>query len=235
MTDILKYIKLGTNTKEWFNYDGQPLPIRPLSSYELDEVMLKVLQEGITQQIFDSLYKIKMNLILEDEVNIPINPQNYKNFFLYYNRIDYWTVYHGMKDFQPEDFSKPDFDKEFENDFDDWKIDFPKGYYVVRKMKYVHEIAKNIRNMSNQPLVKLSGVLKNNRGVNLASMVFVFHHPLASEAWKLTPLQESFLYYGRPGAPIIIASEEDLPGISGVMSIKEVMEKLKHLGFGKKK
>ena len=60
---VLKYIKLGTNAKEWFNYDGNPLPIRPLSSYEIDNILLEVINEGITQPTFDILYKVKLKTL----------------------------------------------------------------------------------------------------------------------------------------------------------------------------
>lgn len=232
MPDIIKYIKLGTSAKEWFNYDGQALPIRPLSSYEIDEIMLKIIEDGIPPIIFQSLYKVKMNLIEEDET-IDITPQNYAHFFAYYNEIDYWTVYYSMKDFQEEDFSKPDIDCEFQKDYEDWDVRHPKGYYIVRKMKYVHEIAKDIKNMTSQPLIKLTGILSNKDGKVLASMIHRFHQPLASEAWKLTPLQEQFIYYSRPGAPMIIKDIEEIPGISGTMSLKEFSEKLKQMGIEK--
>ena len=232
MPDIMKYIKLGTNAKEWFNYDGQALPIRPLSSYEIDEILLKIIEDGIPPIVFESLYKVKMNLLDENE-EVVINSQNYAYFFKYYNDIDYWTVYHGMKDFQEEDFSKPDYDNEYKDDYSDWDFKYPKGLYKVRKMKYVHEIAKDIRSISTQPLIKLTSLLSNKDGKILGSMIHTFHQPLASEAWKLTPLQETFIYYSSPGAPIIIKDESELPGISGSMSIKEVAEKLRKLGMSK--
>ena len=232
MPDIIKYIKLGTDAKEWFNYDGQALPIRPLSSYEIDEIMLKIIEDGIPPIVFESLYKVKMNLIDEDET-IDITPQNYAYFFNYYNEIDYWTVYYSIKDFQEEDFSIPDFDCEFQEEYKDWNVNHPKGYYIVRKMKYIHEMAKDIRSMTTQPLIKLTSILSNNNGKVLATMVHRFHQPLASEAWKLTPLQEKFLYYSRSGAPEIIKDESELPGISGAMSIKEVTKQLRKLGIEK--
>ena len=212
MTDILKYIKLGTSAKEWFNYDGKPLPIRPLSTYEIDEIMLKVLKEGISQTTFDALYKVKLNLIEPDE-KVDVNQDNYTEFFYYFNLIDYWTVYFSMKDYQNEDFSKPDFDGEYEKDYNDWSKDLPKGYYLVRKMKFVHKMATDIRNMTSQPPTKLVEFLNNDDGKLLASMVFRFHQPLVSEAWKITPLQDNFLYYSRPGAPIMLTDESQLPGI----------------------
>jgi len=228
MTDILKYIKLGTNAKEWFNYDGQHLPIRPLSSYELDEIMLKVIREGITQKIYESVYKVKMNLIDPSE-KIKLDLEDYKEFFYYFNLIDYWIVYYSMKDFQPEEFSVPDYERKFENDFDDWTYKNPKGYYIVKKMKFVHQIARDIMTITSQPLIKLRGVLSNNRGKMLASLVYVFHQPLSSEAWKLTPLQEDFLIYSRPDAPVIIKDEKDLPGIKAGL-LKDIAKQLNKLG-----
>jgi len=229
MRDILKYIKLGTNSKEWFNYDGTPLPIRPLSTFEMDEVLGKIIKEGITQKTFDSIYKIKHNLINEKE-KVELNSKNYQEFFHYFNEIDYWMVFYSMKDFQEEEFSKPDYNKEFSDEFDDYDFNKPKGYYIVKKMKFVHKIAKDIQYMTSQPLIKLRQTLQNKSGKILASMVYIFHVPLTNEAWKLTPLQESFLYYGRPGAPIVLDSEDDLPGIKAG-SMEEIVKQLIKMGF----
>lgn len=229
MTDILKYIKLGTSSKEWFNYDGCALPIRPLSTYEMDEVLGKIIKEGITQPTFNSIYKIKFNLFSIDE-KVKITQKNYLEFFKYLNIIDYWMVFYSMKDFQNEDFSKPDYSEEFRDEFDDWTEDTPKGFFIVRKMKFVHLLAKDIQDMTTQPLVKLSQILKNKSGKILASMVFTYHVPLANEAWKLTPLQEDFLYYGDPKGPKLLEGEKDLPGIkAGTM--KDIASQLAGMGF----
>jgi len=229
MTDILKYIKLGTNSKEWFNYDGEALPIRPLSTYEMDEILGMIIKEGITQKTFNSIYKIKFNLFNPLE-KVKLSEQNYLEYFKYLNIIDYWMVFHSMKDFQDEDFSKPDYNKEFRDEFDDWTEETPKGFYIVRKMKFIHQLAKDIQDMTSQPLVKLSQVLKNKSGKILASMVFTYHLPLVNEAWKLTPLQEDFLYYGDPNGPILITDEEDLPGIKAG-SMKDIANQLAGMGF----
>lgn len=223
MDDILKYIKLGTNTKEWFNYDGEPLPIRPLSTHEMDSILEKIIREGITQKTFSSIYKIKHSLIDKETVDIT-KKQDYLEFLHYFNEIDYWMVYYAMKDFQPEMFSQPDFEGKFEND-DNWKLDYPKGYYIVKQMKYVHRIAEDIQYMTSQPLIKLRQVLRNNSGKVLASAVHIFHVPLANEAWKLTPLQETFLVYSEPGAPRILESEDELPGIKAG-SLKDIAKQL---------
>jgi len=227
--NILRYIELGTNAKEWFNYDGNPLPIRPLSSYEMDSIMLTIIQGGITQSTFKQLTEVKLNL-LDPSEKIKLDPDNYAEFFKFYNETDYWVVYHAMKDFQEESFSMPDYDKEFSDKFADWKPVNPKGYYIVRQMKFVHDIAKNVKNMTSQPSSKLVEILKNRKGKVSASRVFVLNTPLVNEAWKLTPLQSEFLYFTRPGAPIILKDESELPGIkAGTM--EEVMEQLKKMGM----
>jgi len=224
MDGILKYIKLGTNAKEWFNYDGEPLPIRPLSTYELDTILEKIIREGITQKTFSSIYKIKHNLIDKENVVITTK-EDYLEFFHYLNEIDYWTVYFAMKDFQDEKFSQPDLDGEFRDKFKKWNELYPKGYYIVKKMKYVHRIAEDIQYMTSQPLIKLRQVLQNKDGRILASTVHTYHIPLTNEAWKLTPLQETFLRYSDPDAPIIIEDESELPGIKAG-SLKDIAMQL---------
>ena len=116
--EILKYIQLGTNAKEWFNYDGKPLPIRPLSTYEIDEITLTVIKEGITQSTFNCIIKLKLE-IADAMDNKKISIEDYGEFVKYYNEIDYWIVYHAMNDFQPEKFSMHDIEGEFSYNFKD--------------------------------------------------------------------------------------------------------------------
>ena len=224
--DILKYIQLGTNAKEYFNYDGNPLPIRPLSTYEMDQIFLKVIKEGITQSTFKTLIELKMNLLNPDQ-QIILDKTRYGEFAYYYHQIDYWIVYYAMKDFQPEKFSMPDYDEEFKDKYDDWNPEVPKGYYIVRQMKFVHEIAKDIKNTTSQPVEKIIEVLRNSKGKVLATKTFLLKVPLANEAWKLTPLQEKFLFYSRPGAPMLLKDESELPGVKAGMTMREVVKMLK--------
>lgn len=225
---MMKYIALGTDCKEFFNYDGKPLPIRPLSTYELDRVFIQAV-EGVSSFIFDSVIKLKLGLV-KSEQEIDLNKNNYRDLLTYFNEIDYWTVYFAMKDFQPEDFSMPDFSKEFRDEFEDWDENKPKGYYCVRKMKYVHRLSSDIMSMTIQPSEQLVEVMTNTDGKTLASLIHRFHQPLASEAWKLTPLQVSFIYYTRDGAPIMLKSIKDLPGITRA-PLKDIMQKFKDMGM----
>ncbi|MBD3352111.1 MAG: hypothetical protein GF364_11545 [Candidatus Lokiarchaeota archaeon] len=227
MSNYLKYIKLGIKTKEWFNYDGTPLPIRPLSSYEIDQIMETFVLEGITQSTFETIYKIKLKLAEDETVDIS-NKAKYIEYLHFFNEFDYWTVYHAMKDFQPNKFSQPDYEREFFDEFDDWVQDRPKGYYLVRKMKFVHNIAEDVRKMTNAPTDELVGLLRSNNGKLLASLVFRRHVPLVNEAWKLTPLQEYFMYYGDPSGPTLLKNESELPGIKAG-TLKDVAAQLNKL------
>lgn len=226
--NILEHIRLGTDYKEWFNYDGEPLPIRPLSTYEIDEIIKKVIREGISPQTYDSIIKLKLN-ILSPEQKRDISISDYQEYLTYFNEIDYWIVYYAMKDFQPEKFSKPDFDGDFQ-EFKNWDENNPKGYYIVKKMKYVHDIAKDVKNMTSQPTTVLMEVLENKTGQALASLVYRYHVPLANKAWELTPLQTYFLIFSAPDAPQIVKDESELPGIKSG-TLKEVTEQLRKMGM----
>lgn len=225
---MLKYIALGTDCKEYFNYDGKPLPIRPLSTYELDQAFLKAV-EGVSPLIFNTIIKMKLD-VLDENYFIDLDKNNYKEFVKYYNESDYWIVYSAIKDFQDESFSLPDFDCEYEQDYDDWNPEKPKGYYLVRKMKYIHQLSKDIMSMSSRPAEEMVEVLTNSDGKILASMVHKFHQPLASQAWKLTPLQVSFIFYSRPNAPQILKSVDELPGFKRG-TIQEITEQMKGWGL----
>ena len=227
--DILKYIKLGTDYKEYFNYKGSSLPIRPLSTYELDQAMENALK-GISPLVFDSVIKVKIGLINKDQELEDLHPSLYIHFLRYYNELDYWTVYFAMKDFQSEKFSMPDFEGEYQDDFKDWDSNKPKGYYIVRKMNLVHELSERIFMMTDQPDTQLIEIISNRDGKILATTTHVFNIPLNDKLWKLTPLQTNFLLFTRPGAPQIVASKEDLPGIKGG-TFEEIMQQMKEMGL----
>jgi len=229
MSELLKYIKLGTDCVEYFNYDGQALPIRPLSTYEHDNAIMSSIK-GVSPLVFDSVIKVKIGLIDKDE-ELNLEPSVYSDFLRYYNEIDYWTVFYGMKDFQPEEFSMPDYEGKFKDDFDDWESEKPKGYYIVRKMKLVHDISKKIQMMTDQPDTQLVEIITNNEGKLLGKTIHNLNVPLNDKAWKLTPLQTKFLLFTRPGAPTVVKSKEDLPGIKGG-TFEEIAKQLGEMGFG---
>lgn len=225
---MIKYISLGTDCKEYFNYDGKPLPIRPLSTYELDEILKKAV-EGLSSIVFEKVVKLKLN-VLDKKEEIKLDKNKYKDFLTYYNEVDYWTVYYAMKDFQSEKFSMPDYEGEFKDDFEDWVGNKPKGYYIVRKMKYVHKISDDIMNMTSPRMEELVSIIENDQGKILATIVHKLNTPLVSKAWELTPFQTKFLYYTRDGAPEIVESIDDVPGIKKG-NFNEITKQLKEMGF----
>lgn len=223
---MLKHIALGTDFVDYYNYDGNALPIRPLSTYELDEALKKSVG-GISPLIFNEFVKFKLNLIEDSEIKI--TKHNYESFLDFHNEFDHWIVYYSIKDFQDSDFSKPDYEGEYKK-YDDWNADFPKGYYKVREMKYVHKIAEKIMSMTNQPETKLMKILENDEGQILATFVHYFHVPLADKAWKLTPLQQKYIIFSRPGAPEYVEDVEKIPGIKGG-TMEEIAKQLKDMGL----
>jgi len=225
---LSKYITLGIKNKEYYNYNGNPLPIRPISTYERDQALLNAV-EGISPLIFDKVIKVKLNLLDEDE-DFKLDKNNYKDFLLYYNEIDYWTVYYSMKDFQDEEFSMPDYSGEFK-EMINWDAEKPKGYYIVKQMNDVHKIAKDVLTMSDAPVIKLVEVLQNAEGKELAMMIHNFKVPLTSKAWELTPLQSKFIFYSSDQAPLVVKSKEDLPGIKSGSTLKEMTEQMREMGL----
>ena len=63
--DVLRHIKLGVKEVFYYDYDGNALPLRPISSYELDDCFYKAL-EYATPNVADLVIKLrKINLLGE--------------------------------------------------------------------------------------------------------------------------------------------------------------------------
>jgi hypothetical protein len=84
-----------------------------------------------------------------------------------------------MKDFQDEDFTKPD-------------PVVPKGFHLVQQMKDIHKIATFILNASYQTEEVIKEIIRDGTGKNIATVVFHLNVQLA-EFSKLTKLQRDFL------------------------------------------
>ena len=97
---MIKHITYGTDEVFHFNYNGEQLPLRPISSYELDQCFFNALK-GATKETAEIFLKLKMGLIKGTQ------KFNYDNELLsnlrdYFDNLDYWVVYYGMKDFQED-------------------------------------------------------------------------------------------------------------------------------------
>lgn len=178
---MIKHISLGTNEVFYYNYFGEQLPLRPISTFELDECFYNALAFA-ENEIAELIVKLKLRLI-SPKTQIKIDNGKYAELQKYYNSLDYWIVFFAMKDFQEEDFAKPD-------------NGFTRGFALVKQMRDVHKIAKEILNASYQPKEVIQEIVKTSDGKVIASIVFNLNVPL-SEYSKITKLQRDFLVFSK--------------------------------------
>jgi len=165
---MIKHIIHGINEVIYFNYNGEKIPLRPISSYELDQCFFKALK-GADKQTAEIFLKLKMDIIKGSQ-KIAYDNNLLAELGNYFNHLDYWVVYYGMKDFQDESFSIED----------------------IKKMQHVHEIARRIYDASYRPKEIIEEIIRDKEGKHIATIVFNLNVPLA-ELSKLTKLQRDFL------------------------------------------
>lgn len=167
MSNFLQFIRGGIKASTIFNYDGYEVVIRPISSAELDDA-----EEHGYELVDSKLAKLIMRVRLNDlkltQELTEIPPEMFRNINKFYKEIDYWIVYHSMKDFQPDDFSIED----------------------VRKMRHVHTMSKDILEISAGTKGMIFRAISNVEGKRLCNIIVNMKVPLADSAWDLTPLQE---------------------------------------------
>ena len=183
--DTLRHIKLGVNEVFYYDYDGNALPLRPISSYELDDCFYKALDYA-TSDVADLVIKLRLSLV--DKSNqVDFSNQDYLSLQKHYDTISYWVVFHSMKDFQDEDFLIPI--------YKDGEI-LPKGIFKIRKMNHIHNMAKFIIDSSYKPKEYIKEVIKNEIGLEIANLVFYLNVPLANLP-DMTKLQRDYLIYSK--------------------------------------
>lgn len=183
--DILRHIKLGVKEVFYYDYDSNALPLRPISSYELDDCFYKALKYA-TQEVADLVVKIRLKLIEKAE-EVDFSNEDYLSLQKHYDTISYWIVFHAMKDFQDEDFSIPIYQ---ENEL------LPKGIFKIRKMNHVHDIANFVINSSYRPKEYIKQIIKDEVGKEVAYLTLYFNVPLANIP-DITKLQRDFLIYSK--------------------------------------
>ncbi len=193
--DILRHIKLGVKEVFYYDYDGDVLPLRPISSYELDDCFYKAL-EYATSEVADLVIKLRLK-IKDRKEQVVFSNENYISLQKHYDAISYWAVFHSMKDFQDEDFKKPI--------LEDSNI-LPKGILQIRKMNHVHDIANTIINASHRPKDLLKQIIKDKTGRNIGTLVFYLNIPLADFP-DMTKLQRDYLIYYKGDITKVVASE----------------------------
>lgn len=186
--DLLKHIQLGTDEVFYYPYShGQePLPLRPLSSVEEDDCFYKAL-EGSPRKIAEFVVKIRTQTI-KPQANIDLDNKALAKLQKFHDLIDYWVVYHAMKDFQDDEFQYPAFNEPEE---------YPKGFYAVRKMNDVHKIANKVLNASDQPKDVIKETIETPSGKEAAIIFHYFNQPLAKKIGDLTKAQKKFIIYSK--------------------------------------
>jgi len=183
--DILRHIKLGVKEVFYYDYSGNALPLRPISSYELDDCFYKAL-ELATPKVADLVIKLRLSL-KEGNQEVDFSNEDYLSLQKHYDAISYWVVFHSMKDFQDEDFKKLTFiDEEI----------LPKGMFKIRQMNHVHDIAQAVVDSSYQPKDCIKQTIKDEKGIQIAHLVFYLNIPLANIP-DLTKLQRDYLIYSK--------------------------------------
>lgn len=216
--EIIKHITLGTKEIFYYpyNYGKEPLPLRPISSFELDQCIYNSLENCSNENVISFIIKFKLGIIKGDE-NIELSPDAYKELLKYYNEIDYWIIYYGMKDFQDISFSTPDFD-----------IGIPNGINKIREMKEIHEIASFILSASTQNEDVIKEIFSDPSGRDIAEIIIYLKIPLTSFS-KLTKLQKNYLIYSRGHIDSLTEEQiQDKYIRSGqTMTYKEFLEKFR--------
>lgn len=193
--DILRHIKLGVKEVFYYDYDGNALPLRPISSYELDDCFYKAL-ENATPNVADLVIKLRLS-IQERNQEVDFSNQDYLSLQRHYDAISYWAVFHAMKDFQDEDFTIPI--------YHDGEL-LPKGMYEVRKMNYIHDIANIVINASHRPKSVLKQIIRDRTGRTVGQLIFYLNIPLADFP-DITKLQRDYLIYYKGEITKVVASE----------------------------
>lgn len=211
--ELIKHIQLGTSEVLYYYYDGRdPLPVRPISSFELDQCYYKAL-EYAPNKVAHLVVNIRMGLI-DKKRTVNLTSEGYSSLLKFYDTVNYWIVYYAIKDFQDEDFSKPNYDEIEEN---------PNGFYLLRKMNEVHEIANFVMNASHQNEDVVKEIFIDDFGREIAYKIYVLKQPLA-ELGKMTSLQKEYILYTHNHLPQIIKglAKKSTYSISGeTMTVEE--------------
>jgi len=216
--EILKHIRLGTKEVLYYPYNEgkDPLPLRPISTYEMDQSIFTTLIHT-ESKIASLVVKLKLGLVKPEE-KITVSNDGYAKLLKYYDSIDYWIVYYAMKDFQDEWFRKPNYD-EIEN--------HPNGFYKIREMGEIHEIAIFVLDASYKSEAVIKDIFTDDLGREIATLVLYLHQPIA-KAGCITRLQRDYLTYGYKNLDKIFkgkALDDKYGSTSGVMTVQDLLNR----------
>ena len=185
--EVIKHIKLGTSEVLYYPYNegSEPLPLRPISSYEFDQCFYKSL-ENAPAKIAELVIKIRLKLI-DKERDIDVSDKGYASLIRFYDAIDYWVVFYAMKDYQERDFSYVNLEDDLLR---------PYGYFNVLKMNDVHEIAEYVMDASFKPKEVIKEILTDESGKEMAYIVYFLNQPLTTVK-DMTRLQRDYLIFSK--------------------------------------
>ena len=219
-TELIKHISLGTDEVLYYPYNErkEPLPLRPISSFELDQCFYNALRFAPTN-ISNLVIDIKLKLVDSDR-DINITDEGYVKIQEYYDSVDFWIVYYAMKDFQSEGFRELDFN-ELEC--------HPKGFYLIKdKMKEIHEIAEFVIASSYQTEEIIEEVFQDATGKEIGLCVYYLNIPL-TELKNMTRLQRDYLVYSKIHLKSFMrgkAKEDGYIFSDQKMTLKEFLERM---------
>lgn len=195
--ELIKHIKLGTNEVLYYpyNYGRDPLPVRPISSFELDQCFYKAL-EYAPEKVSHLVVNLKLGLI-DKERTIKLTDDGYSKLIKFYDTVNYWIVYYALKDFQDDDFRKPNYNE---------VNVFPNGYYYIRNMNEIHEIAAFVMSASHQTEEIIKEIFTDEIGREVAYRIHFLKQPIA-EIGKMTNLQKKYIIYAKNELPKIISGK----------------------------
>lgn len=171
MNELLEKIRQGNTLTSIFDYKGTELKYRALSSTEFDRARYKTLTM-LTPKLTGFLLKIKLHVYDVRKVDWDkIPPKLFKSYYTFMKEVEYWIVYYSMKDYMPSDFSIDD----------------------VKKMNFVHDLAKKIYELSSASKKNLIIFCKSDEGSDIAKMVIDWNVPLISSIKDITPVQYKFM------------------------------------------
>ncbi len=190
---ILKMIREGIQYKDFFNYDGTLIPMRPLRSSELDDARWHG-YEFVSPKLARLIVNIKLGKFKIVHELKEVAPEMFINIDKFDSEIEYWIVYHAMKDFRDKSFTIDD----------------------VRNMRYVHDMAKFVLAMSSAPKSVVLDIVRTRDGVELGRTLHQFNVPIVDRVNDMTDLQHEFLIWSHPNAPKKVANsmeefEKQLP------------------------
>lgn len=156
-----------------------PIKFRPLNNSEISNVMDRIsinASDGAIEVINSFVFKIKPKIEATKDALIEASGM--------YNTLNKWICYHGLKDFQGEEWSHVD-----DNGvpFGIHVLEHPQSYLEI------NSLAREIMSFTTAEDEKISSFLETEEGKILAKATWNLYYPLSDRIWNLTNVQLKFI------------------------------------------